>query len=107
MPTPNARYNLFTGYTAHIVPNSTPNSRFNLFTGYVANPPVTANSSAARYNVFTGLVASPLVPGGAGTSARFNVFTYPLTAPAPVTSNGGYMLFPISEDPNQRPPTRY
>lgn len=103
MPSSHAVFNAFNGNVAYTANTPTSEATFNAFNGnvaYAANTP----TSEATFNAFNGNVA--YVPNAPLADGTFNIMTYPLTAAPPVTGDG-VMLYPISEDPNNRPILRY
>ena len=81
----------------------TPNATFNTFVGTVSYVPLTPVSDAT-FNTFVGTMHYvALTPS---SDATFNTFVYAQNNPPPATGTG-IMLYPISEDPNQRPILRY
>jgi hypothetical protein len=107
--THHARQSLFTGLVAWQENNNvTPVARHSFFTGYVAeNSSVFISKPDAKFNLFVGYVAEQSAAFTSTPRARMSLFVNTLSSPAPITSSGGYVLYPISEDPAQRPTLRY
>lgn len=107
--THHARHGVFTGYVSW-QPNTDVSyeARHSFFTGYVAEQSgILLSTHVAKFNLFVGFVAQAPAAFIGTPNARMNLFVNTLSAPAPPTSTGGYVLYPISEDASQRPTLRY
>ena len=86
--TPNARFYTFVGDVMWTINDSTPSARFSMFVGDVMWT-INDSTPCARFSMFDNTLA---YGGSSGPSGG---------------TNTGTVLYPISEDPTQRPILRY
>jgi hypothetical protein len=100
---PDATEYLFVGSYAFPPLVSTPNATEYLFTGATAFPALSSSAAATEYLFIGEVEFASLV---SSSSASFYTFDKVNAAAGPAVGTG-IVLYPISEDPNQRPTLRY